>query len=162
MELGGDLSLFEPSILFQLMNMAGVTGVLRFISADKIASFYFRSGELICATTDTRIKRIGEVLVDKGLITSAQLESALQEHATSKKQKRIGDILISRKYLDYDSLVSVVQEQMKEVVFDVLSWKSGLFFFMKGIAPKDEDVLLEVKIDHLILEGLKRLDEAKI
>lgn len=161
MDFGGDLSVLEPAMVLQIMNMAQVTGVLKFVSTDNLASFYFKSGELICATVDTRSKKLGEVLVEKGLITTEQLSIALKEHATGRVHGRIGNILISHRYLDYATLASTVQEQMKEVVFDVLAWKSGFFFFMKGVAPKDEDVLLEVKVDHLILEGLKRLDEAR-
>jgi hypothetical protein len=50
---------------------------------------------------------------------------------------------------------------MKEVVYEVLAWRKGQFIFFNDVLPQDEDILLEVKLDHLILEGLKRLDEAK-
>jgi hypothetical protein len=160
MDFGGDLSALEPSIVFQIMNIAGITGELKFVTPTSVASFYFRTGELIYATIDTRKKKIGEVLVEKGWITSEQLGTVLREHATKKSPGRIGNRLIAKKYLDSDTLVMAIQEQMKEVVFEVLAWKKGIFLFMKDVLPQDEDILLDVKIDYLILEGLKRIDEA--
>ena len=37
----------------------------------------------------------------------------------------------------------------------------GQFIFFNEVQPKDEDILIDIKMDHLILEGLKRLDELK-
>lgn len=160
MDFGGDLSVLEPSIVFQIMSMAGATGQIKFITPENIASFCFRSGELIYATIDTRRKKLGEFLVERGWLTEEQFAKALAEYLPSKSPGRIGNHLIARKYLTRDLLVQAIQEQMKEVVYEVLSWKRGQFVFMNGILPHDEDILLDVKLDHLILEGLKRIDEA--
>ncbi len=84
----------------------------------------------------------------------------LREHADAKHSGRIGNTLIARKLIDHDTLVSAIHELMKEVVYEVLAWKQGSFLFMKDCAPQDEDILLDVKLDYLILEGLKRIDEA--
>ncbi|MDD4857353.1 MAG: DUF4388 domain-containing protein [Candidatus Krumholzibacteria bacterium] len=161
MDLGGDLSIIEPSVAFQIMSFAGLTGELKLVTADNVASFYFKEGGLIYATIDTRRKKLGRFLIEKGWITEEQLNKVLREYAPKEKYGRIGHALIARGYLDYNSLASAIQEQMKEVVYEVLSWKKGQFIFFKGILPQDEDILLDVKLDHLILEGLKRLDEAK-
>ncbi|MCK4236370.1 MAG: DUF4388 domain-containing protein [Candidatus Krumholzibacteria bacterium] len=160
MDFGGNLTTLEPSMVFQILSISGLTGALKFVTLGNVASFYFERGELIYATIDTRKKKIGRFLIEKGLITEEQLGEVLEEFMSKEGDERIGHILIDREYLDYDTLVSVIQEQMKEVVFEVLSWKEGQFMFLNGVQPENEDILLEIKIDHLILEGLKRLDEA--
>jgi len=160
MDLGGDLSVLEPSTIFQLMNMSGLTGELKLITADNVASLYFREGALIYATIDTRRKKLGKFLIEKGWLTEEQLAKALRDFSSGEGQRRIGNILIAKGYLEHDSLVAAIQEQMKEVVYEVLAWTKGQFIFLKGVLPGDEDILLDVKLDHLILEGLKRLDEA--
>jgi hypothetical protein len=159
-DFGGDLTVLEPALVFQIVNMAGITGELKFVTPESVASFYFKSGELIYATIDTRKKKLGEFLVENGRITREQLDVVLREHATAKERGRIGNSLIARKYLDYETLVAAVSEQIKEVVYEVLAWKQGQFLLMKNILPKDEDILLDVKLDYLILVGLKRIDEA--
>jgi hypothetical protein len=161
MDFGGDLSILEPSIVFQIMSLSGLTGEIKFVTAENVASFYFREGELIYATIDTRKKKLGRFLIEKRWITEEQLSKVLHEYASKEGYERIGHALIARGYLDYNSLAAAIQEQMKEVVYEVLSWKKGQFIYFHNVLPQDEDILLDVKLDHLILEGLKRLDEAE-
>lgn len=161
MDFGGSLSVLDPSILFQIMNLSGIRGELKLVTSDNVASFYFRDGDLIYATIDTRKKKLGTFLVERGIVTEEQLNRVLREYRSADGSPRLGNLLISRGYLDYNSLVSAIQEQMKEVVYEVLSWREGEFVFFSGVLPQDEDIFLDVKLDSLILEGLKRLDEAK-
>jgi hypothetical protein len=154
MDLGGDLSIIEPSVAFQIMSFAGLTGELKFVTTDNVASFYFKEGELIYATIDTRKKKLGRFLIEKGWITEEQLNKVLREYAPREKNDRIGNALIARGYLDYNSLATAIQEQMKEVVYEVLSWRRGQFIFFNAVLPQDEDILLDVKLDHLIHERL--------
>jgi len=161
MDFGGDLSILEPSIAFQIMSLSALSGEIKFVTADNVASFYFKEGELIYATIDTRKKKLGRFLIEKGWITEEQLTKVLRDYASKEGYERIGHALIARGYLDYNSLATAIQEQMKEVVYEVLSWKKGQFIYFHDVLPQDEDILLDVRLDHLILEGLKRLDEAK-
>ena len=161
MDFGGDLSVLEPSMVFQIFGLSRLTGLLRFITPGSVASCYFRDGELLYATMDTRKKKIGMVLIEKKYITEKQLNEALIEFLTKGSNKRVGNILIDKGYLDHKSLESAIQDQMKEVVYEALLLERGQFIFFSGIEPKDEDIFLDVKLDHLILEGLKRLDESK-
>ncbi len=161
MDFGGSLMVLEPSMVFQVASICGLTGKLKLITADNVASFYFKKGELLYATIDTRRKRIGEFLIEKGIISRQQLSEALAEYRSINGVERIGNILIKHGYLDKRSLVSAIQEQMKEVVYEVLPWKEGQFAFFNMAEPMDEDIVLDIRMDHLILEGLKRMDEAE-
>jgi hypothetical protein len=159
MDLGGDLSVLEPSMIFQVTGICGLTGKMKLITIDNVASFWFREGGLLFATIDTRRRKIGEFLVDNNFISREQLEEVLEE--TQKKgRKRIGNILIDKGYLDFETLEKAIHEQIKEVVYEVLPWKKGQFVFFSEVGPEDEDILLDIRMDHLILEGLKRIDEA--
>ncbi len=161
MDLGGNLSVLDPPSIFQLLNMSAMTGELKFVTADDVASFYFKEGQLIYATIDKKKKKLGRFLIEKGWITEDQLYDALKDFWTHQGNKRIGNIMIDKGFFDKKSLVEAIQEQIKEVVYSVLSWQDGQFIFFRGVEPRDEDILLDVKMDHLILEGLKRLDESK-
>ena len=161
MDLGGNISVLDPPSIFQLLNMSAMTGELKFVTADSVASFYFREGELIYATSDTSKKKIGTFLIEKGIITEEQLYEALKEFWLNQGSRRIGNIMIEKGFLESETLIDMIQEQIKEIVYGVLSWTEGQFIFFRGVQPRDEDILLDVKMDHLILEGLKRLDESK-
>ncbi|HUV37655.1 MAG TPA: DUF4388 domain-containing protein, partial [Patescibacteria group bacterium] len=159
MDFGGDLSVLEPSVVFQVVNMSGLTGALKMITIGNVARFYFKEGELIFATIETRRRRIGAFLVEKGLISNPQLERALKEYHAEKNRGKIGNFLIERGFIDRDSFVSAVQDQIKEVVYEALGWNRGEFVFFHRAEPEKEDILLDIKLDYLILEGLKRIDE---
>jgi hypothetical protein len=161
MDLGGSLSVLDPPSLFQLLNMSAMTGELKLVTVDSVASFYFKDGELIYATMDKKKKKLGRFLIEKGWISEEQLYEALKEFWIHQGSKRIGNVLIEKGYLEKDSLIEAIQDQIKDVVYTVLSWGEGQFIFFRGVEPMEEDVLLDVKMDHLILEGLKRLDESK-
>ncbi|MFH1373276.1 MAG: ATPase, T2SS/T4P/T4SS family [bacterium] len=55
-------------------------------------------------------KRIGELLLDKGLITPLQLETALKEQAISGQ--RLGEILLKKRYLTEDQLTDTISERL--------------------------------------------------
>jgi hypothetical protein len=162
MDFGGDLAVLEPAAVFQIINMSGLTGALKLITTDNAARFYFKEGELIYATIETRKKRIGRFLVEKGLITQKQLNEVVEIYLARKKGRKIGHFLIESGFLDHEALVSAIQDQMKDVVYEALRWKSGEFVFFNREEPEEEDILLDVKLDYLILEGLKRLDESSV
>ncbi|MBW1926011.1 MAG: DUF4388 domain-containing protein [Deltaproteobacteria bacterium] len=58
-------------------------------------------------------------------------------------------------------MVSVVHEQIREIVFEVLTWRKGHFVYRDKVYPESEDILVDERLDYLILEGLARLDEEK-
>ncbi|MDZ7860217.1 MAG: DUF4388 domain-containing protein [Candidatus Krumholzibacteriota bacterium] len=161
MDFGGDLKVLEPSIIFQMINIANLTGRLKLITAHNVATLYFETGQLTYAKIDTGNKRVGEILIEKELISEDQLEQALQESRRDDVDKRVGDVLIENEDIDQNVLVSVIQEQIKRVVYMVLEWVEGQFIFLADAKTENEDILIDVKLDHLLLEGLKRLDEAR-
>lgn len=58
------------------------------------------------------MKRIGELLVDNGLITQTQIEAALTRQKTMASGTRIGEILIDMGFLTYDVLLTYLEKQM--------------------------------------------------
>ncbi len=159
MDFGGDLLVLEPAIVFQVVNISGLTGALKLITIDNVARFYFKKGELIFATIEARRRKLGRFLVEKGLISESQLDTALDEYRAKMERGKIGQYLIERDFIDRGSLVSAIQDQMKEVVYEALGWRKGEFVFFHQAEPEAEDILLDVKLDYLILEGMKRIDE---
>lgn len=55
-------------------------------------------------------KKIGDLLVDKGLINIAQLEEALREQSLSGK--RVGEILVEKGHISEDDLISTISERL--------------------------------------------------
>jgi len=55
-------------------------------------------------------KKIGDILVEKGLITSQQLEEALREQSISGK--RVGEIFVEQKLITEEQLIDTISERL--------------------------------------------------
>ena len=60
------------------------------------------------------MKRIGELMVERKLITSTQLDTALAWQKRENSFKKVGEILIDMGFLSYDSLLSFLDMQCAE------------------------------------------------
>jgi hypothetical protein len=161
MDLQGNLSVFPAPSLFQMLKMALVTGELRVEAAHNGAALYFEEGEITFARLDLpRPEKLGSYLVRQKYITSEDLDRALEDyHEDGDDRRRLGSYLVENGALTQETLAAVIQGRMVEVIYQVLSWNKGSFSFHSGIKAEEEDILLDVALDHLVLEGLKRLDE---
>lgn len=155
-DLEGRLDLFEPISVLQMLNLACATGELRLKSGRNSARIYFNCGSVSYAEIAEKPMKLGEHLVSRGLLSSEELERCL---AKKEAGKRIGDVLIEEGCLDEATLREAVEEQIKTAIYEVVKWKSGVFVFTSGKEPRGQDVLIDVPLDHLVLEGLKRMDE---
>jgi len=59
------------------------------------------------------MKRIGEILVENGVITQTQLGIALDRQNKDMYGKKLGEILIDLGYLNYESLISYLEHQLR-------------------------------------------------
>ena len=157
MDLRGRIDLFGVANIFQLLHQAESTGKLVLEGEDQRGRVYFHEGRLIYARTDADIERIGDLLVRKGALEPSQLEGAKIQ--ADRRGVRIGTVLVEGGGLEQATLVRAIQEQIQEVVFHLVRIERGSFAFYGQIYPENEDVLLDVSLDLLLLEGLRKLDE---
>lgn len=157
MDLRGTLQAFEPVFVFQLLNLALVTGKLRIKSPNNVASVYFDRGNIRFAEIAARPVKLGEYLVREGYLSEEKLEEALQKQT---RRSKLGKILVRDKILEESALKQAITEQIKEVIFEVVKWNDGTFTFQKDKQPKSEDILIDIPLDRLMLEGLTRWDES--
>jgi hypothetical protein len=73
-------------------------------------------------------------------------------------KKRLGAILLDRGLIDRAELEAFIQEQIKNLIVEVLRWRSGEFVFEKSAGGNNEDIVLDVQLDRLLLECMTRLD----
>lgn len=156
MDLRGNLAVFGPISVLQLISLQSSTGELTFECGINTARVYFDSGNVTFAEIANRRMKLGEYLVAEGLVTRVHLERALE---LKDDKKRLGALLVEIGAIDAVSLRRAIEEQIKEVMYDLVRWKSGRFRFTNNRRPNAQDIFIDIPLDHLILEGLKRLDE---
>ncbi len=159
--LQGDIAAIELNNVFQFLHQSGVSGELRVVTEHNNGSFFFQRGTLVFGALSIHQKRIGDLLVESGCITEVQLKQCLKIHAQHERRHRLGDILVRKGFLDFESLSEALKVQARESFFETLHWKQGMFFFYINQYPSKEEILINERIDHLILEGLVRLDDSQ-
>ncbi len=156
LDLEGNLAVFEPISVFQLISLAQATGELSLDVGDNSARVFFEGGSVTYAEISNRKVKLGEYLVQQKLVTQKSLDKILVKN---RKGKKLGRLLVEGEAIDEPSLRSAIEEQIKEVVYEVVRWKKGWFQFSADKRPGEQDVFIDIPLDSLILEGLKRLDE---
>lgn len=156
--LQGNISVIELNSIFQFFDYATVSGELRVVAEENNASFFFNKGILIFGSMSFNRKKIGDMLVESSLITSDQLGQCLKLHSQHGRRRRLGDILVRKGFVKYEDLADLLQSQAREAFFESLSWKSGMFFFYANQHPSKDEILINERIDHLLLEGIVRMD----
>ena len=61
--------------------------------------------------------------------------------------------------LTSEELASYLKIQTSEVVFDTFRWRAGAFAFYDDVPPPTHAVALDMDLQNLIMEGVRRLDE---
>lgn len=156
MDLEGNLTVFEPISVFQLIALSQSTGELSLDVGDNLARVFFEGGSVTYAEINNRKIKLGEYLVQQGLVPQKELDKILVQN---RKGKKLGKLLVEQGVIDDEVLHTAIEEQIKEVVYEVVRWKKGWFHFTYGKKATSQDVFIDIPLDSLILEGLKRLDE---
>lgn len=158
-DLRGNLTVFQPISVMQMLNLATATGELKLKGSENSASIFFEDGNVTFAGIENRPVKIGEYLIRAGIIDQEVLDEVLLKRG--KKRKRIGTFLIEEGHMSDVDLRRAVIEQIKDVIFEVVRWQEGSFTFFTGKAPVSQEIRIDIPLDHLMLEGLTRLDEER-
>ena len=160
MALSGTLKDFALPDIFQLIGMQRKTGLLTLESERETVSVVFEQGMVVHA--DSTVRRLddllGNVLVRQGKMRKETLEEALAKQKVS--MQRLGFILTSQGYIERADLTSALSEQVQQIVFRVFRWKSGNYHFDPAAdADYDRENASPVSTDHILMEGIRRVDE---
>jgi hypothetical protein len=159
LDLQGNIEKFTLAEIFQLVAAGRKSGTLGIQRDDSIVMIYFDKGEIIYGYGPRQTFHLGQLLKERGKLTAKQLDEAVQTQARTDNTRRLGEILIQKQFIDRADLQSVVQEQVSELLFSLLSWQSGSFKFYENQFPTDEEITVRLSVENVILEGLRRLDE---
>ncbi len=158
-DLQGKIGRFTLPEIFQLIAAGRKTGTLGIQRDDDIIMVYFKKGKIIYGYGPRQAFHLGELLREKGKITSAQLAEAVATQSTTSNSKRLGQILIEKQFITRADLEQVVKGQMEDLIYSILSWDSGSFKFYENQYPTEEEITVDISVENAILEGMRRIDE---
>jgi hypothetical protein len=154
--LEGNLAAFEVPDLLTFIGLGGRTGVLVLERPEQETKLFFREGKAVFATSTAEDLRFGNTLVRLGKLSAQTVERVMQKQRAGA---RIGQVLLSEKILTEEALASFLKIQVSEVIFHTFAWREGTFTFYDKTPPPATAVTLEMDLQNLIMEGVRRSDD---
>ena len=153
--LEGNLACFEVPDLLTFLNLGRRTGALVMERPDYETKIYLREGRPVFATSTAEQLRFGALLVKMGKVSEGTMEGI----AGKLGGARVGQALLHEKILSEEELAILLKVQISEVIFDTFEWHDGAFTFYDKIPPPATAVTLDMDVQNLIIEGVRRIDD---
>jgi hypothetical protein len=161
-----DVGLVE---LFQLLALFRKSGKLTLSRGDTTGVFLFNRGKIFHAANGYAAPTVGELLVDRRLITREALDAAVATQRMAAQRKKLGAILVEMGATTRDALQKALRQQLEEIAHDFLAWDSGYFSFKAvdvDVGQEEEEQIFDeeakltevVNIDPFILDLVTRVD----
>jgi hypothetical protein len=154
--LTGDVRAFSLADLLGLVHVSRKSGFLYFTQREHAKSIYLHHGEVVFATSNQRVDRLGECLLRAGVIQIDQLREAERRF---EGEGRFGKVLVERGFLTPRELWNGVKYQVEEIVRSLFSYTAGTVYFWEGEVQPDNVVRLSLPTARLAAEGIQRRDE---
>ena len=167
MALVGCLEDLRFAELLQLFSLYRKSGKLTLSRGETTGVFLFNKGKVFHAANGYTAPSVGELLVDRRLITTEALDAAVATQRMAPNRKKLGAILVDMGATSYEALQRALREQLEEITQEFLTWDSGHFSFkfVDADVESDDELFDEeakltevINIDPFILDLMSRVD----
>jgi hypothetical protein len=129
MALEGNLSYTELADLLKIVNLSSKTGTLYIAGSNSKARLYFETGKLLRAESSRFSTRVGDILVDQGVMTRERVDVALDIQSKENGARKLGAIICDDLNVEVKDIEAALRTQFKSVVVDLLTWPEGQIYF---------------------------------
>jgi len=163
MALRGSLEDFGLADILQLIHFQRKSGVLTLEGERDKVKLFFMEGNIVGAISKRRQdeNRLGKVLLKRGFLAEEDLRVVLKEQR--RTGRKLGGILLRRGLVEKESIKEVLTNQLAETVVQIFGWEKGIYEFTPQAIALDavgaEEVPITLDTQHLLMEGLRILDE---
>ncbi|MBN1960372.1 MAG: DUF4388 domain-containing protein [Deltaproteobacteria bacterium] len=159
--LAGDISVIPLPDILQALAFQRQTGILTAERTKARINIAYKNGAVRFVIGDNVGAEflLGTILVREHLIEPNELELILQNrHGTTR---RLGRQIVQLGYLSTEQLRRALFHQSSELVYELLRWRSGRFYFHHTVdlPPEYLEYELGVSMEALLMEGYRRVDE---
>ncbi len=139
-----------------LVGHAGWAGELVVLDGYASRSIFFEAGTVIAASSSAGGERIGEVLYQYGALTAHQVGATV---AASSADARFGEVAVKLGFITPERLFQIIAIQAQEILYAVLRVGDGMFYFLETYDEKRIAARLNLGVNGLLMEGVRRMDE---
>jgi hypothetical protein len=130
MGVSGTIERDELTTALRLVSRGRGTGVLT-VSADYASACVAFEEGLILSASGTNLPRLGEILVEKGLVSPEKLDAALWVQRQDKQWRALGQVMVDVRLLQLPVVEAAIEEQIARVLDQLLRWNEGTFKFVE-------------------------------
>jgi hypothetical protein len=155
--LAGEIS--GPMGAVEVMGLVSSTqwkGELDLLSGDVRRAVFFEGPVVRMATSTHPAERLGEILIRFGIVSREDVEEALRRVSP---ERHLGQVLVESGKLTQAELFEQLKRQVEEIVYAALQVRQGTFELTEGFGAHAMHVTLHVAASHLLMEGVRRIDE---
>jgi len=167
MSVSGNLEDVWVADALQFIHLGGRTGTLTLQRDGVQAEIGFHRGRIVSAWAPGS-KRLGDLLLESGTISSDALEQALTQQAAETPRRPLGQILVANGALSDDAMYAALQQQIERTIYELVTWTSGTFeFALDDLKPIDDvsvlpaDVVSHLRLDTqaVLIDALRVFDD---
>ncbi len=120
-------------------------------------SIYFKDGQVVFASSSDPIDRLGPVLLESDMVAPTDLERCSR---LVRSGRPLGQVLVDEGILTSAQLYEGITLQVKRIFLSAFLETAGEFAFLEGRSDDRNEVKLPERTRDLILQGMKKLEEA--
>ena len=157
MSLSGRLNTMDLGEVLQWATIGRKTGSLSFVKDKTKVYIFLKEGRIISSSSNDPTKQLGQFLLFEGKITESQLKRAFEIHLQSRVI--LGKILVQESLVSQDDVQKALIRRTEEVIYDLFLWEDGHFRFSNAAYNPNDLILINMEINALMFEGIRRKDE---
>jgi CheY-like chemotaxis protein len=139
MSLVGNLEDLPLADILQIVSLSKRTGILTIETEEGKNIIVFKNGLIISAACPSpKIKNLGQVLLERQLVTSSRLQELL-DLQKARGNEPLGLIILQSGIIDRTELQQIIQNQIKATIYHLMSMSEGKFSFdLSEVIPFDD------------------------
>ncbi len=154
----------DPRELFRLLrevHAGGKSGHLHMKVARQRKTVAVLKGQIVYGTSDTAGEHLGDLLVERGLLSEEDLERVVR--VVLGERKRLGAVLVERGLLDRPKLEEAIGLHARALLFGALEAEDASFSFEELSEDQLEaELSCPVSTGQVILEATRRLADPEL
>jgi Domain of unknown function (DUF4388) len=158
--LSGTLKTMSLPDLLQWAGGGRKTGTLVLKDDSLEKRIYFQDGSIVGSSSNDTREFLGQFVLSEGLITEPQLKDCFDLQAQTKVM--LGRILVRKGLLSEAKVVEILRLKAEETIYSLFLWSEASFQFKDNELPPGDQVLVSIKVDDILMEGLRRYDTSKL
>ncbi len=159
MTIMGELGCVDVPGVLQLLGSRRNTGLLWVTADGEEVGLYLEEGALAQVTSSRSPLRLGRVLVQRGMITAAQLHAALRAQDQGEETASLGELLIRRGWVTREGLNDCLEEQCISVLARAIRAERGTFLFQPNVRQPTASLTAPLNSNRVLMEAARRVDE---